>query len=456
MLERATGAVEHTVLVLDGFQNLLKYALDAETSQRGYLLTGEQRYLGPYASGTQGMHDELRSLQSLMADDGQQRRGLDPLVAALTAKERELDRTIALRRSGDSAGALRLVRTDSGLQAMDEVRRTVLDGQRLEDAVLVERSRARDRARLLVVLIIVPGALAACLLTFFKVRTAQRDLRNEEVANERLEQQTFQLQDQASELELQAEELEQQVDELESLRVAAEDASRAKSDFIASMSHELRTPLNAIIGYTGLVRDGLAGPTTVRQEDFLGRIRSSADHLLGLIEDVLSLSRIEAGEIAIRWSLTDAYDAMRETAVMVEPAARAKNLTLVVDVPPKPISIETDRQRLHQCLINLANNAVKYTDTGSVRMQACVDGEVVIFEVTDSGLGIAPEHMDRIFDAFWQVEQSTTRRVGGAGLGLNVTRRLARLLGGEVSARSVAGEGSTFSLRLPRRRGVYP
>jgi signal transduction histidine kinase len=241
--------------------------------------------------------------------------------------------------------------------------------------------------------------------------------------------------------------------EAERARAEAESASRVKSDFVATMSHELRTPLNAILGYASLLADGIPDPPTEGQSGHLTRVSASARHLLGLIDEVLSLSRLEAGRELVSPRELVVADALDEAAVMIQPLADARKLRFEVHRPDPSVTIETDPGKLRQTLLNLLTNAVKFTDRGSVSLNAALVDEWVCFYVKDTGIGIAPQHQARIFESFWQVEQSTTRRVGGAGLGLNVARELARLLGGDVAVESVVGEGSTFTVRLPRRWG---
>ncbi len=231
---------------------------------------------------------------------------------------------------------------------------------------------------------------------------------------------------------------------------AAAAANRAKSEFLASMSHELRTPLNAILGYTALLADGITGPVSPAQHDQLLRIRSSATHLLGLIDEVLSFSRLEAGREQLSMHDVDVRAVLDEATSIVRPMAAAKHLPLETDPLPEPLHIRSDVLKLRQILVNLLTNAVKFTDAGAVAVGAHAEGDDVVFTVKDTGIGISPAHLEHVFDAFWQVEQAASRRVGGTGLGLSVSRRLARLLGGDVSVESVQGEGSTFSVRLPR------
>jgi two-component system, sensor histidine kinase and response regulator len=238
----------------------------------------------------------------------------------------------------------------------------------------------------------------------------------------------------------------------ERARLEAEAASRAKSDFVATMSHELRTPLNAIIGYTNLLADGIPEPVTEAQRTQLARVSASAKHLLELIDEVLTLSRLEAGRETVSIRQVAVADVLDQAAVMIEPMATGRKLRFEVVRPSSTLTIETDAGKLRQILLNLLTNAVKFTDEGSVILSAGEDGDgSVVFQVKDSGIGIAPEHLTRIFESFWQVQQSTTRRVGGAGLGLNVAQQLARVLGGDVMVESAPGEGSTFTVRLPRR-----
>jgi len=231
---------------------------------------------------------------------------------------------------------------------------------------------------------------------------------------------------------------------------AAAAANRAKSEFLASMSHELRTPLNAIIGYVGLLSEGITGPVTPGQREQLLRVRASAGHLLGLIDEVLSFSRMEAGHERVSLQDVAVSSVLEEAASLVRPMAAAKKLPLVIMPPPPELRVHTDLLKLRQMIVNLLTNAVKFTDSGSVTLSADSDGDTIQFSVADTGIGISPTHLRSVFEPFWQVEQNASRRVGGTGLGLSVTRRLARLLGGDVEVQSAPGEGSTFVITLPR------
>ena len=224
-------------------------------------------------------------------------------------------------------------------------------------------------------------------------------------------------------------------------------ASEAKSAFLATMSHELRTPLNAIIGYQSLLNEGIYGELNDSQDAQLLRIRASADHLLALIDEILTFSRVEAGKETVRWEDAQLRALAEEAVTMVRPQADEKGLTLSADVPDGVI--RTDGGKLRQILLNLLSNAVKFTDQGEITLTGRRDQSGVELTITDTGLGIAAENLQRIFEPFWQVEQSSTRRAGGTGLGLTVSRSLARLLGGDVTVASTPGKGSTFTVTLP-------
>jgi signal transduction histidine kinase len=231
----------------------------------------------------------------------------------------------------------------------------------------------------------------------------------------------------------------------------AESASSAKSDFLAVMSHELRTPLNAIIGYASLLADEVTGPITGQQHAQLARVKASAAHLLALIEQVLSLSRIEARREDVRLEHADARTIVAEAAGLVEPLLASKGLTLEVELPADACPLETDVTKVRQIALNLLTNAAKFTARGTVRCHVRAESETMVLEVTDTGRGIAAEHLDRVFEPFWQGDATGRERPEGAGLGLSVSRSLARLLGGDVTVTSLPGRGSTFRVCLPRR-----
>lgn len=226
-------------------------------------------------------------------------------------------------------------------------------------------------------------------------------------------------------------------------------ANRAKSDFLATMSHELRTPLNAITGYTDLLQIGVQE----REEQLahLDRIKASAWHLLSVIEQVLSFSRLDASRETFTREPVDIGEVAREAATFMRPAAQQKSLALEIRQPEEPLVIESDRDKVRQILLNLLANAIKFTEAGVISLEVARKDGGASLRVRDTGIGIERQDRERIFEPFFQVEGGITRRAGGTGLGLAVTRELVGLLGGAISVDSAPGAGSTFEVALPAR-----
>jgi signal transduction histidine kinase len=217
------------------------------------------------------------------------------------------------------------------------------------------------------------------------------------------------------------------------------------------MSHELRTPLTAIMGYEELLSDGITGPVTELQRQQLGRINASARHLLGLIDEILTFARVDIGRERVRWESISVNNTLADAAALVESMATAKRLGLVVSLLDEDQSIQTDGTKLRQMLVNLLSNGIKFTDKGDVHLGCSVTNGILEISIADTGCGIAAENIEFVFEPFWQAEQTATRKTGGTGLGLSVTRKLARLLGGDVTVASRLGSGTTFLLTLPMK-----
>jgi signal transduction histidine kinase len=234
-------------------------------------------------------------------------------------------------------------------------------------------------------------------------------------------------------------------------RAAAESANRVKSDFLAMMSHELRTPLSAIIGYASLLADGVTGDISDAQQRQVARISASARHLLALIEDVLRFTQLEARSSRPELRPIDVADVVREAATMIEPIVLPQGLMFEVELPAGPLEAVSDARHLRQILLNLLGNAVKFTPSGGrITMRASERDDEIELSVSDTGIGIAPEHHTMIFEPFQQVDQRYSRRVGGVGVGLSIVRHLVQGLGSSVSVNSTPGRGTTFIVRLPR------
>jgi PAS domain S-box-containing protein len=251
--------------------------------------------------------------------------------------------------------------------------------------------------------------------------------------------------------------------EAEAARGAAEAANRAKSEFLAVMSHELRTPLNAIGGYAELMEMGIRGPVTEAQRDDLGRIQRSQRHLLGLVNEVLNYAKLETGSVRYDVAAVDVAEALAEAEGLVAPQARAKGLTFAAaacapGADGRPLTVRADAEKVRQVLVNLLSNAVKFTDPGGRIAVACdappggtpeAHRAHVRIAVRDSGIGIPADKLEAIFEPFVQVRSTLTRTAEGTGLGLAISRDLARGMGGDLTAESTPGVGSTFTLTLP-------
>lgn len=353
------------------------------------------------------------------------------------------------RDSGDVAVLTNATRVErDGAWVTDCVMLPIVERRKFEDALL-RAKRDAEEAR----------------------NTAEANGRALADANEVLEQQAVelemtqqQLEEQSAELEAQSaalqeanDELLQRAAELERARAMADHANQAKSDFLATMSHELRTPLNAISGYVQLLEVGVYGPLTDQQREALERVLRSQRHLLRLINDILNLSRIEAGRVDYRLEPVPLRELAHAVLPMVEPQLVAKGLAWSVEVPETLVA-RADREKSEQVLLNLLANATKFTAPGgTVRVQASVDPENsarLALRVIDTGIGIPSERLPDVFEPFVQVDTSHAGRKDGTGLGLAISRDLARGMGGDLTAASELGRGSTFTLTLPAATAV--
>lgn len=656
-LRQNNGYVVHTHDVIVSIDLLQSDLQDAETGQRGYLLTGQERYLEPFEKAKAQMRSRLATVESLIAEDAPQQRRIADLKTQIGTKIRELDQTVELKRNGDTAGALAIVNSALGKNAMDAIRATISDmraeetRQRgiqliamgrsynaafavvistavlgigltvligvlmrratlarrrqewlqksqvgLAEAVLGDKStvglsdsilryltettgavagvmyvKAEDGfersatfgvpseatvpdklglndglfghvfadPRPIVVgrvpdgyisfgsglgsekpsyLALAPASIDGEIRAVFElgflwpvgdrildlleqssatIATAMRsaefrtelqkllretqrqterlqvqgeELRvsNEELEEQgnalkesqaRLEQQQVELEQTNAQLEEQAREMERQRDDLEAANAAiqakareVEQASRYKSDFLANMSHELRTPLNSSLILAKLLADNPDENLTPDQVKYAQTIQSSGNDLLNLINDILDLSKIEAGHVEIRPEPVSVERVVNSLRQMFEPLAQNKGLALDIGIAPDvPTVIETDQLRLEQVLKNLFANAIKFTERGTVSLfvRPAEDGRIAL-SVSDTGIGIAEDQQKRIFEAFHQADSTISRRFGGTGLGLSISRELARLLGGSIHLKSQPGSGSTFTIVIPK------
>jgi PAS domain S-box-containing protein len=345
-------------------------------------------------------------------------------------------------RGGQDVGVLCNVarRERGGAPANDCVFVRVQERRKYEEELLRAR-RAADEARVIVE--------AQSVELREQNRVLEEQAMELETSQQQLQEQAFEMETAHEEMQAINDELLERTEELEHARAAAEEANKAKSTFLAVMSHELRTPLNAIAGYVQLLEMGIHGPVTPAQLGALDRIERSQRHLLGLINDVLNLARIEAGRVDYALEDVPLAEVVATVMPMVEPQLNARQIGWRVDVTPALV-VRADREKVQQVVLNLLSNAVKFTPPGG---QVLVDADAqdgrARLHVHDTGIGIPAEKVASVFEPFVQVDVSRTRRAEGSGLGLAISRDLARGMGGDLHARSVEGRGSTFTLTLP-------
>jgi len=433
--------VNHAHEVVEQLDHLLAEMTDAETGQRGYLITGSVRYLAPYERATARIADTLHAIRVLTADGSAEEERLNRLVPQVASRLAIMRETIDLYDREGLAAARQHVLTDRGKTVMDDIRKLVGEMDRAERMVLLDRGAyAHASARLTRVVVLVSDLLALGLVGSSYV-IAMRGLAERRRHVVAVEEARGQAERQAGELAVLARDRDE-------ARRAAQEASRLKSEFLAHTSHEIRTPMTALVGYTELLGDPDLSPA--ERAEGLATVRRNGEHLMTIVNDILDLSKIESGRMTIERMACSPFALVAEVAAVLRPRAAHDGLDVEVGYrSPLPETIETDPTRLRQILLNLVGNAIKFTPRGSVRLEVGpVEDTRLCFEVIDTGIGLDAEQQARLFTAFSQADASTTRRFGGTGLGLAISKRLAGMLGGDLRVRSVPGEGSTFTLTI--------
>jgi hypothetical protein len=270
------------------------------------------------------------------------------------------------------------------------------------------------------------------------------------VLNRQVNLRTRELQDINRDMETR---IEQRTAELAVAMKKAQAADHLKSAFLASMSHELRTPLNSIIGFTGILLQGLAGPLNEEQKKQLLMVQNSSRHLLALINDVLDISKIEADQLSLSFSNFELRPSIEKTVKLVAPLAEKKGLELAMEIAPDVAGVTTDQRRLEQIILNLLNNAVKFTEKGRVTLICRTDKDGYLLSVSDTGIGIRAEEIPGLFQPFHQIDTGLSRKHEGTGLGLSICKKLVEMMGGAIAVQSQWGEGSTFTIRFPENGG---
>lgn len=493
---------------IEAAQATLQDLTDAETGQRGFLLTNDEHYLEPYHAALIAVAADTARLRMLMGDDALQNRQLDSLGFRIGAKLGEAAQTIAIARSSGEASARAMVETNRGKFAMDDIRGILRAIASRQAALLDERIRQLDRHFGFVEGIIIVGTAGAVLIALLlntlltRFANAQADaarrldaqnvelsdanrllgeqtleleLQNQQLQDQavELESQQMHLQEKASELEMQSEELTSSVGELQQQTAIAEqaraiadeatdraeEANRAKSLFLTTMSHELRTPLNAIGGYVDLLALEIRGPLVDAQREDLRRIKKSGQHLLSLINDILNLAKIESGQLDLHIRDVSLATVLENVDALVAPQFNTKRISYVYASCEPSLHVSADSEKLQQILLNVLSNACKFTDEGGrVTVECNPDGmgsdgktRLVSISIGDTGRGIANDKLEKIFEPFVQIDRHLTGvSQQGVGLGLAISRHLARSMDGDLVAESMPGLGATFVLTLPR------
>jgi signal transduction histidine kinase len=450
------------------------YAIaDAPTEYMPRLLVIRARALARLGHGVEARaaYEELRTIAAQRGDPDLDERLSFILPEVLNAEGRFAEAFTALRDAHEAGESNLMTRFNAGVREL----RATMENEvaEAEARAQAESMRSELQARTLEKMTLATLLVGACLigvgLIALLIYRSRRNMlqavgRAEEILARRGAETSKPANDTGpvrpmqrlrvilDEIEHRDVELKRAFEELDAARVSAEGANVAKSQFLATMSHELRTPLNAIIGYGEMLMETADERGDAQERADLGRIHGAAHRLLALINDVLDLSKIEAGGMEVAFETVDVQAMVREAVDTVTPAAVANGSSIVVEAGPLGVA-NTDGFKLSQCLLNLMSNAAKFTKDGSIKLHAQresdADQDWLVFEVIDTGIGISPDAMQRLFQPFVQADASTTRAYGGTGLGLAITRRLARLLGGDVTVKSVVGQGSSFTLRVP-------
>jgi signal transduction histidine kinase len=420
------------------------------------------------AEARTAMH-ELRRMAAERGDPGLTERldVIEPEI--LNAEGRYADAFAAMLRAHEAAERNQMTRFNAGVREL----RATMESEvaqaeaRAQAQAIQSELQAQTLKMMTLAMVLAGGCVIGLLVIALLIYRSRRAMlgavgRAEEVlarrgaetaANDDGKRQspTHRLAHILDEIERRDVELKRAFQEIEAARATAEQANVAKSQFLATMSHELRTPLNAIIGYGEMLMENADERGDAQDRDDLDRLHGAAHRLLSLINDVLDLSKIEAGAAIVSADNVDLDAVIAETVATVKPVAAANGTTITVEAELCLGALETDGFKLSQCLLNLMANAAKFTKDGQIKLVAQRDHEWVTFHVIDTGIGISPDAQTRLFQPFVQADATTTRAFGGTGLGLAITRRLARLLGGDVTLKSAVGQGSAFTLRVPAR-----
>jgi signal transduction histidine kinase len=414
-LVETADLVARTHEVLAKLEDLRSTLHDVEIAARGFLLTREESFRAAYHTAAAALGPQLDRLRALTADHPAQHERLDALEALLA--EKLAGQPAQLAAAPPRPGNLEL----------DAVHQAVATLRRQEETALRQRTAASRASAGRATLVIACGSLLGFVLTGLASWVISRDIN----ARNRAEQ------------------------ELQRAKETAEATTRAKSEFLANVSHELRTPLNSVIGFANVLLKNRDGHLGDQELNYVRRIADNGKHLLTLINQVLDLSKVEAGRMDLQLAPVALDVLLRETVGELEGQARDKGLRLETDLPEGLAPLQTDAGKLKQVVINLVGNALKFTERGGVTVRVgAVGGRPAWIAVQDTGIGIPADQHEAIFEAFRQLDTGPSRRYEGSGLGLAIARALCQRLGYRLTVTSKVGEGSTFQVLLADGSGV--
>jgi len=439
-LKNARNKVEHTYQVLLGLETFVSTLKDAETGQRGYLLTGRPVYLTPFHSARAQISKEVQVFRGLVHDNPEQMARFDQLYELAQQKIEMIETSIDLKAANKTKDVAALIDSERGRELMDRIRSIVDEMRQVENKLLLERDafeqERTSQAKKHTLAVTIGGSILLILVGWLLIKQKNATA----AAQARADETNTKLRHNLDELSILNSELSKARDQ-------AQNASRLKSEFVANVSHEIRTQMNGIIGMSSIL---LKTNLDDDQRQFAEGIKAASHSLLMVINDVLDFSKIEAGRLEIENIEFDLVSMVEGTCDILASAAHAKGISLMSFIDPGlPRRVIGDPERIRQILLNLVSNAIKFSDEGEVVVRAVLASSIghtmtIRFSVADQGIGLSPEEQSKLFQPFVQADGSITRKFGGTGLGLSISRSLAELMGGSIGIESKKGAGSVF------------
>jgi len=437
---RDVEGIAHSQDVLVRLESVLSGIEAAEAGERGYLLTGKASYLTDYLQGVQNTKAVIAGFSRAAPHDAGHAGIIERLEQQVDAMLTQIADTVELRKISGLGVVQQKVLSDRSEDPMDNIRAVIGTMQQIEYGLIGKRVNAQRGAALTGEWALIVGGAIALALGILALASVERSVKDKETAHALLEQSEGELRNSTLLLQVRNAQIEK--------------ATRLKSEFLANMSHELRTPLHTIIGFSELLGEELQGPLNDKQIHCINVIHKDALFLLQLINDILDLSKIEAGKLNLRPERFDVATVLNQVLTSIQSLSSAKAIQIESHVPPAT-TLHADPVRFKQVIYNLLSNAVKFTpEAGQIRVEAMPRDGFLEVVVSDNGIGIPKEEQETIFNRFYQTESGTRVGLEGAGLGLAITKRLVLQHGGRIWVRSEPGKGSWFTFTVPLERGA--